>query len=55
MRLDRTSRRVDGTRPVSCENGDPRVPIFTGNWGPYDENGDPQCNTLLDIDWTAWL
>ena len=21
---------------------DPQVPIFTGNWGPSHENGDPQ-------------
>ena len=56
----------DPESPFSWENGDPgpyfhnilgtrRVPIFTGNWGPSHENGDPQCNTLLDIDWTAWL
>ena len=42
--------------PVSCENGDPlnwgphshgkmgnQVPIITVNWGPSNENGDPQC------------
>ena len=46
--------------PVSCENGDPpnwgpRVTIFTGNWGPSHENGDPQCKIVLDIDCAAWL